>query len=168
MMRRGAIAAATRKPFWIQNVGTGITAALSLHFAAVLSHARWPAVNCHQLYVHPLIRPGIAVENGMAKIPEKPGLGFELDDEAVERFRTDELRTAPALPKQLIAIRWPSGGTSYYANPREYYNEFASGRLPVFPKGISLENIPDDGSREWAELQRRAQKGGVHSDGRPL
>ncbi len=167
-MRQGAIAAAARKPFWLQNVGTGITAALSLHFAAVLSHARWSAVNCHQLYVHPLVRPGITVENGMAKVPERPGLGFQLDEEAVERFRTEELKTVPALPKQLIAICWPSGGTSYYANPQEFYTEFEGGRLPVFPNGIYLENIPDDGSRDWAELQRKARSGGVHSAGRPM
>jgi len=167
-MRQAAIAAAARKPFWLQNVGTGITAALSLHFAAVLSHARWPTVNCHQLYVHPLIRPGITVENGMAKVPESPGLGFQLDEDAVERFRTEELKTAPALTKQLIAIRWPSGGTSYYADPQEYYKEFEGGRLPVFPKGIYLESIPDDGSREWAELQRKTQSGGVHSAERPM
>ena len=168
VMRQGAIAAAARKPFWLQNVGTGITAALSLHFAAVLSHARWPAVNCHQLYVHPLIRPKITVNNGLAEIPESPGLGFELDDEALERFRTEEFKRAPPPPKQLIAIRWPSGDTSYYANPQECYNEFGGGRLPVFPKGISLENISDNGSREWAELHRKAQNGGVHSAGRPM
>ena len=167
-MRQGAIAGAARKPFWLQNVGTGITAALSLHFAAVLSHARWPAVNCHQLYVHPLIRPGITVENGMAKIPEVPGLGFQLDEEAVERFRTEELKTAPTQPKQLIAIRWPSGRTSYYANPQEYYREFEGGRWPVFPRGIYLESVSDDGSREWAQLHRKAQNGGVHSAGRPM
>jgi galactonate dehydratase len=165
----GTVAGAADKPFWLQHVGSGITAAFSLHFAAVLSHARRPAVNCHQLYVHPLIKPTLQVENGMSPIPETPGLGVELDEEAVERFRVEPVTENPyPTPGQLIAIRWPSGASSYYTNAQQYYKAFEGGRLPVFPKGIYLESIPDDGSRQWKELQNRALKGGVHLGNRPL
>jgi galactonate dehydratase len=168
-MRLGKLIGVADKPFWLQNVGSGVTAAFALHFAAVLSHARQPAVNCHQLYVHPLIKPALHVENGMVPIPDTPGLGVDLDEEAVERFRGEEVTENPYPPPgQLIAIRWPSGGSSYYANAQQYYGTFGTGRLPVFPKGIYLESIPDDGSSEWKDLQMRAQKAPVHTGGRPL
>jgi galactonate dehydratase len=168
-MKDGTVAGVADKPFWLQHVGSGITAAFSLHFAAVLSHARRPAVNCHQLYVHPLIKPVIQVENGMASIPDAPGLGVDLDEEAVERFRGEQVTENPyPSPGQLIAIRWPSGASSYYTNAQQYYRAFEGGRLPVFPKGIYLESIPDDGSPEWKNLQLRARKGGLHVGGRPL
>jgi L-alanine-DL-glutamate epimerase-like enolase superfamily enzyme len=165
----GIVAATADKPFWLQLVGTGITATFALHCGAVLSHARWPSVNCHQLFTHQMIRPAIQVANGTAPVPEAPGLGVALDDEAVERFRIEPLKQDPyPTPNLLLAIRWPSGATSYYAHTRQYWDDFQSGRLPLFPKGVYLERVPDNGTREWKEMQARAAVGGVHSDGRPL
>jgi galactonate dehydratase len=102
-------------------------------------------------------------------VPEAPGLGVALDDEAVERFRIEPLKQDPyPAPNLLLAIRWPSGATSYYAHTRQYWDDFENGRLPLFPAGVYLERVPDTGSREWKEMQARAAQGGVHSDGRPL
>ncbi|MBI3911725.1 MAG: mandelate racemase/muconate lactonizing enzyme family protein [Armatimonadetes bacterium] len=163
VLQQGTICAAAEKPFWLQLVGSGITATWSIHLAAVLSHARWPAVNCHHMYVHQLINPPITVSNGLAAVPERPGLGVDLDEEALERFRLDGIPSRPyPTPGLLLAIRWPSGATSYYAHCQQYWHDFLRGRLPVFARGVTLERIPDDGSREWRELQERAQQGGVH------
>lgn len=163
VLRDGQVAAAASKPFFLQLVGTGITAAWSLHFGAVLSHARWPAVNCHQLFTHQLVTPSIEVYNGMAPVPDAPGLGFELDEDAVERFRLPEMPEKPyPHPGLLIAIRFGSGATSYYTHSQQYWDDFLAGRQPVFQAGTRLEVIPDDGSAEWKELQARAQQGGVH------
>jgi L-alanine-DL-glutamate epimerase-like enolase superfamily enzyme len=165
----GTIAAAADKPFWLQLVGTGITSTFAMHCAAVLTHARWPSVNCHQLYTHHMVKPAIKVENGTAAIPEAPGLGVELDEEAVERFRIEPLKAEPyPTPNMLIAIRWPSGATSYYAHARQYWDDFLGGRLPIFPRGVYLERVPDNGSSEWKQLQARARKGGVHTGNRPI
>ena len=169
VMADGAVAATAGKPFWLQLVGTSITGTFALHFGAVLSHARWPSVNCHQLYTHAMIRPAMKVENGMAAVPEAPGLGVELDEDAVARFRIEPLAKEPyPTPNMLVAIRWPSGATSYYAHARQYWDDFLGGRLPVFPRGVYLENVANNGSREWKDLQTRAQKGGVHTGGRPI
>ena len=169
IVNQGAVAAMANMPFWLQYVGTGITAAYALHFVAVLTHASWPAVICHQLYVHPLIKPGIVVENGSAAVPERPGHGYELDEDAVERFRSVRITENPYPPAGLLhAIRWPSGATSYYAVAQHYYKDFEQGRLPVFLPGIHMETIPDDGSKDWRDLQKRARRGGVHTGGRPI
>ena len=169
VMNNATVAAAAAKPFWLQQVGTGITGTFSLHFGAVLSHARWPAVNCHQLYTKHMVTPGIKVENGTAAVPEGPGMGVDLDEDAVERFRVEPLKKNPyPYPGQLLAIRWPSGATSYYTHMRQYFDAFRAGKLPVFPRGVYLESIPDNGSGEWKELQARAGKKAVHSAGRPM
>jgi hypothetical protein len=116
-----------------------------------------------------MIRPAIKAENGTAPVPEAPGLGVELDEEAIARFRIEPLQQQPyPAPNLLIAIRWPSGVTSYYAHARQYWDDFLGGRLPLFPKGVYLERIADDGSKEWKGLQARAAQGGVHTGGRPL
>ena len=51
---------------------------------------------------------------------------------------------------------------------RLYRAEFLAGKLPVFAKGVYMEQIPNNGSREWKDLNARAQEGGVHLGGRPL
>jgi len=168
VMQTGAVAAMANRPFWLQLVGTGVTAAFALHFAAVLSHATWPSVNCHQLYVHPLVKPRIAVENGTATIPELPGLGVELDEDAVAKYRIEPLARRPNPPEALMAVRWPTGAVSYYASSAQYWEDFRSGRLPIFVKGVRFEYIPDTGSREWKELHERAKKGGCFSKERIL
>jgi L-alanine-DL-glutamate epimerase-like enolase superfamily enzyme len=169
VMHSGQVAAAADKPFFLQLVGTGITSTWSLHFGAVLTHARWPSVNCHQLFTRHMVTPPIQVFNGAATVPDGPGLGVELDEEAVEQFRLPEMPAKPyPHPNLLIAIRFGSGATSYFTHSQQYWDEFSQGRLPVFQAGTRLELVPDDGSREWKDLQARAQEGGVHCAGREL
>jgi L-alanine-DL-glutamate epimerase-like enolase superfamily enzyme len=168
VLRSAAVAAMANKPFWLQLVGTGITATFALHLAAVLSHATWPSVNCHQLYLSQLIRPPMAVANGTAAIPDQPGLGVELDDKAVEKYRIAPLARMPDPPEVLMAVRWPTGSTCYFAHKSQYWSDFASGRLPLFTKGVQYEYIDNNGSRDWKELQQRAKQGTVFSKERIL
>jgi L-alanine-DL-glutamate epimerase-like enolase superfamily enzyme len=163
LMQQGHIISAANKVFWLQLVGTAIAAAWGLHFAAVLSHARWPAVNCHQLFSSQVVKPEIRVTDGMAFVPQTPGLGVELDEDAVERYKIEPKAKPYPTKGLLIAIRWPSGSTSYYAHALQYWDDFMAGRLPIFAPGVRLEQVPDDGSREWRELQQRVQEGGVHT-----
>ena len=168
VLRSAAVAAAFNKPFWLQLVGTGVTATFALHLAAVLSHATWPSVNCHQLYVSQIIRPAISVSNGTAAIPEAPGLGVELESDAIEKHRIPPLARMPDPPDALMAVRWPNGASHYFAYSRQYWNEFSSGRLPVFTRGVRFEYIDDNGSQAWKELQQRARIGTVFSRERLL
>jgi len=169
VMRQGLVSAAADKPFFLQLVGTGITATWALHFGAVLTHARWPSVNCHQLYTSHLVLPAISVFNGAAKVPDAPGLGVALDEDAIEQFRLAEMPAKPyPHPNLLIAIRFGSGATSYYAHCQQYWDDFSHGHLPVFQPGTKLELVPDDGSGEWKALQGRAAREGVHCAGREL
>ena len=167
VIESGTIAAAANKSFWLQLTGNGMTAVWAMHLAAVLTHARWPAINLNHMFVSDLVTPAIRLANGSAQIPDTPGLGFELDEDAVEKYRIERLPTRPR-PNKLYAIRWPSGATSYYRNADEFRADFVAGKLPVYPRGVYMEEVPDNGSKDWKDLNARAQDGGVHIGSRSL
>jgi L-alanine-DL-glutamate epimerase-like enolase superfamily enzyme len=74
-------------PVWIQIVGTGIVTAWVAHLGAVIPNATQPAVTLHDLRVDDLIQEPLQVQSGTIPVPERPGLGVELDEEALERYR---------------------------------------------------------------------------------
>jgi L-alanine-DL-glutamate epimerase-like enolase superfamily enzyme len=161
LMQRGAACAEAGMPFWLQLVGTGITAAWSLHFGGVLSHATWPAVNCHQLFTHTLLTEPFRVEEGFAQVPDKPGLGYELDKAAVERFRVEKPPARPE-PPRLIETVWPDGRKMYVANNGEVnflLNASREGKTPYFERGVTTRLVPDDGSAAWRDLYEKARRG---------
>jgi hypothetical protein len=119
------------------------------------------------MHVAGMVKPAIEVANGSAAVPDGPGLGYSLDEDALEKYRIDRIPNRPR-PNRLYAIRWPSGATSYYRNADEFRADFVAGKLPVFPRGIFMEEIPDDGSSGWKQLHAKVQGGGVHSAGRPM
>ena len=158
ILHEAHIIAEANKVFWLQLVGTGITASWALHFAAVCSHARWPAVNCHNLYQNSLLKQPIQVEESLAPIPQGPGLGVEVDWDAVERFRIDPIAKPYPHPNLLIRVSWPAGEADYYAHGLQYWDDFMNGRRPVFAPGVKMEVVPDDGSGQWKQLYAEALK----------
>lgn len=160
VLAAGHVAAIADKPFWLQLVGTGVTAAFSLHFGAVLSHATWPAVNCHQLYVHQLLDRPIPVRRGMAPVPDGPGLGYTLDPSVIDRFRVPRPPRRPE-PPRLIEVSWPDGRRMYIANTGavNFMLTLAQrGKMPYFERGVTTRLVPDDGTEHWREVYRRARK----------
>jgi L-alanine-DL-glutamate epimerase-like enolase superfamily enzyme len=157
-LREAHIIAQANKVFWLQLVGTGLTATLSLHLAAVSSHARWPAVNCHNLYEHTLLKSPIKVVGGHAKVPDGPGLGVELDWDAIERFRIQPKPKPYPAPDLLMRLSWPSGAADYYAHGLQYWDDFIGGRRPVFTPGVRLDIVPNDGTSDWQRLRAEALK----------
>ena len=151
--------AQANKVFWYQLVGSGITAVWSIQFAAASTHARWPAVCCHNLYEHTLLKEPLQVKGGLVNIPQAPGLGVEIDWDAVERFRIEPIPKPYPYPNLLIRVAWPSGAEDFYAHGLQYWDDFHNGRRPVFVPGVHMEVIPDDGSKSWRrEYERAGQK----------
>ncbi len=160
ILERGTVAAMADMPFWLQVVGTDISAAWSLHFGGVLSHATWPAVNCHQLFAHRLLTEPITVADGTAAVPDKPGLGFELDRDAVARFRVEKPPRRPE-PKRLIRTTWPDGRELLVSNTGEVnfmLNLARRGGMPFFERGVHTELVPNDGSADWQAMYERGLK----------
>ncbi len=159
-MRRGHVAAMADMPFWLQWVGTGITAAFSLQLGGVLSHARWPAVNCHQLFTHQMLDKPIVVKDGFAKVPEEPGLGYDLDRAAIEKFRVPKPPRRPE-PARLIETTWPSGKKMYIANTGEVnfmLTHGQQGKIPFYVRGANTRLVPNDDSDRWKKLYQQSRK----------
>ena len=153
LLRQGHLCHAFNKPFWLQQVGAGLTATFSMHVAAVLSHATWPAVNCHQLYAEDVLATPIAMHNGSAAIPDTPGLGVAIDEDALERLR----RPGPYKkfePERLIEVTWPNGAKFFYSSGNQLWRDAQAGNMPVFLEGVKTRMVPNDGSTRWRELQR--------------
>lgn len=135
--REAATAAHAEKPFWLQLVGTGLTTAWALHQGAVYTHAQWPAITCSEIYTDDLITEPLAVRDGYVRVPEAPGLGVTLDEEAVERLREDY----PFIrcPWNRVAVVWPSGRRAVYRDKMAAMTDFLAGNQPGYEPGVRLE-----------------------------
>ena len=158
-MKQGHFADQVNMPFWLQLVGTGITAAYSLHFGAVLTQATWPAVNCHQLYTHHLLTEPISVLDGFAEVPARPGLGFDLDLEAIKNFEVEKPAERPD-PPRLIETSWPDGRRMYFTNDGKVnfmLRPAQQDKIPFYERGVTTRLVPDDGSERWQKLLEKAK-----------
>jgi len=162
IMRAAHVAETADMPFWLQMVGTGITAAFSLHFGGATTHSTWPAVNCHQLYEHQLLKTPIKVEQGHAAVPQKPGLGYEIDWDAVLKYQVEKPQTRPD-PPRIVEVSWPDGkkmyfnhlgGVNFVLNPA-----MKPGNVPYYVRGVKTRLLTDDGSDEWKDLYELSRKG---------
>lgn len=163
VLRQSRLAHEANMPFWLQLVGTGLTTVFAMHLGAVCSHAQWPAVTCVNMYQHQLLRVPLEVKGGYIRVPETPGLGIELDEDACERMRA----SSSERPNQraVYSVHRPNGDQTYYLSERQYWDDYAAGNLPVAEPGTTLDALRDDGSAAWTDLQRRVQGGPVRSHG---
>jgi L-alanine-DL-glutamate epimerase-like enolase superfamily enzyme len=70
---------------------TGITAAAACHFQAATVNAPYFELLHPSLFESPLrrdlARPELEIREGGITVPETPGLGVELDEDAIARYR---------------------------------------------------------------------------------
>ncbi len=159
VMQAGQFAGEVNMPFWLQLVGSGLTAAYSLHFGAVLKQATWPAVNCHQLYAHDLLADSLKVIDGHVAVPETPGIGYEIDWDEVARREVPRPLKRPE-PRRLLQVSWTDGRIMDIASDGEvnFVLRLAmQGKMPFFERGVSTSVVADDGTAKWQERYLRAQ-----------
>ena len=116
---------------------------------------------CNEIYTHSMLAKDIEVKEGFAKIPETPGLGYELDEDAIEKFRVEKPMRRPD-PPRLIETSWPDGRRMYSANNGQVnfmLRPGMQGKLPYYEAGVDSRLLEDDGSAEWKKLYAEARKG---------
>ncbi len=155
VLREGALAAQFDKPFFLQLVGSGLTTALSIQLGAVLPKAQWPAVNCLNNYADDLIVHPIQVTEGYAHVPDAPGLGVEVDETALTKYKMEPPYEIPR-PKLLLSVVWPGNRVRHYGNLQQCWTDAFAGNIPVQDRGVRMVVRRDDGSPAWAELYDRA------------
>ena len=86
--REALISDAAHLPVWIQIVGLGMTTAYVMHLAAVMPNATMPAITLNALRAFDLVTPStIPLVDGYATVPDEPGLGVVLDEDALDNCR---------------------------------------------------------------------------------
>ena len=86
--REAIISDAAHLLVWIQIVGLGITTSYVMHLAAVMRNATMPSITLNALRAFDIVTPStIPLVDGYATIPDKPGLGVELDEDALDNCR---------------------------------------------------------------------------------
>ncbi|MCG9129399.1 mandelate racemase/muconate lactonizing enzyme family protein [Candidatus Poribacteria bacterium] len=167
VMNQGYQSAAADMPFWLQIVGNGITSTWAAHLGSVLTHATWPAITCLNLYSHHLLQQPIVVKEGCHSVSDAPGLGIEVDEDAIEKYRVpdEELDsdgyTIHEHPRLIKTAVYPDGSCIHMVGDGLSY--FNAGNGEAYVEGARLELTYDDGSKEWSDLHEKASEGPVHS-----
>ena len=165
VLRQGALAAEFAKPFWLQMVGTGLITALTAHLGAVLPFAQWPAITCLNNYSDDLLVDSLTIQDGYLRVPDGPGLGVEIDEAALDKYKMQPPYELPA-PRHILTVSWPGGRRVHFANMRDQaWPACLAGNYPVQEPGVQLTIWDEDGTPEWQDLYTRLQAGPVHSRG---
>jgi len=88
-LQNAGLAEAAGLPVWLQVValGLGISGAYGTHVHAVVRNATIPSDSLHFLRENDLIGGALRPRDGFVEVPTAPGLGVELDLDAVEHYR---------------------------------------------------------------------------------
>jgi L-alanine-DL-glutamate epimerase-like enolase superfamily enzyme len=171
LMSQAMMCAAANKPFWLQLVGTGLTTAWTMQVGAVATHAQWPAVTCMHIWQDDLIAQPLQIAGGYAQVPDGPGLGVELDLEAVDRLRLPDQSKLPTRPRRAYAVAWPEGkaagrqggtvpaGSATVAGfESDLFREYDLSNLPRFATGLTLTQRDDDGTPDFQQTYAAAKR----------
>ena len=161
LMEQVAVLKAANKPFWLQLVGTGITTTWAAHIAAVCSQARWPAITCMNIYESQLIKRPIEVRGGYYQVPEGPGLGIEIDERALKKYRVSEPRID--LVRHIYTHSRVGGESVCFAttNRSAFHGAYTTAGLPICEHGSTLDITDDDGSTRFAKRYGELESGGI-------
>ena len=66
---------------------SSIATAAAVHLACVVPNVDWGVSLTHFYLAEDIVRQPLAIRNGHVSLPEEAGLGVEIDEAAVERFR---------------------------------------------------------------------------------
>ena len=147
--------AAANTPILLQYVGTGITTAFALQLGAVMHTSTLPGVTASHTLEDNLIATPHPIQRGLMQVPEGPGLGVELNEDAVARYRS-----APAAEwdRHLSVVTLPGGVAHYYRNLQQAERLMKNGVDEAFAAGIRLDEWEDDDTDEFDRLWKRLQE----------
>ena len=162
VMRGGHLAAGNGQPFFLQMVGTGLTAALAAHIGSVLTHAQWPAITCTGIYEHDLLEEPLSVQHGLVAVPQEPGLGVHLDYQALTNYKMKGDETE--LPPRVVTYSQPDGLKVHFAdnshNSSGVWTFFQRGTLPALVSGAAMTMKEVGGDEELGDLHHQIRTNG--------
>ena len=146
--------AAANTPILLQYVGTGITSAFACHLGAVMPTATLPGVTASHTREDIITAPH-TMQRGFMKVPEGPGLGVELNEDAVQRYSSTPV---VEWPRFFSVVTLPGGVKHYYRNLQQAEGLMKQGVDESFAPGVRLDECEDDGSEEFDRLWKQLQE----------
>ena len=136
----------------IMQHGAGtLSKALALHMAAVLPSASGHSIHLDDQYEEDITTERIPVVEGFSPVPEGPGMGYEVDEQALARVSAQKIVEKP----RHVGVLHLAGGHTFYG--RSYIAP--EGEEGVV-RGFTSELWEDDGSEEFERVFERVQKEG--------
>ena len=137
----------------VQLTGGMLTKAFALHFACTLPKGH--TINLVDQYEDDVTQDVIPIDGGSSPVPDGPGLGVEVDEEALAELAS---RPAPQLPEHVGVLRLAGGRVLYtpsIPDPSQVLG-FEEGTL----RGVDCEIWEDDGSEEFRRVRERVEREG--------
>jgi len=140
----------------LQFEGGTLGKAMALHMASVLPTHTAHMINLDDQYEEDITTETIPVIEGSSPVPKGPGLGFEVDEDALARVAANKLVEVP----KHVGILNMAGGSKFYG--RSYISPSTlTGREEGTIRGFTSELWEDDGSPEFERIYERVQKEGT-------
>lgn len=146
-------------PVILQFEGGTLGKAMAMHMASVMPTHTVHSINLDDQYEEDITTERIPVIEGASPVPERPGLGYEVDEDALVRVSANK---PIEIPKHVGILHMPSGHTYYgrsYISPGTL-----TGREEGTIRGIKSEIWEDDGSKEFEKVYDRVQREGTFQE----
>ena len=141
----------------IQLTGGTLTKAFALHMAAVLPTHTAHTINLDDQYAeNEDVAPLIPVISGSSAVPKGPGLGVDVNVDALARLSANQPIEPP---KHVGVLHMPNGHTFYgrsYISPTDL-----TGREEGTIRGVKSELWLDDDTQEFDHVYQRVQEEGT-------
>jgi D-galactarolactone cycloisomerase len=141
----------------LQVTGGTLTKALAMHLAAVIPACSIHTVSLDDQYEDDITTERIPVVAGSSPVPQRPGLGFDVDEDALARLAANQ---PTPVPKHVAALRRRGGHTIYYPSLTTVNVHRMTGKEEGTIRGLKLELWDDDGTREFARVYDRVNASG--------
>ena len=168
-IRKAGLFAAGDSPFMLQNTGSDITRAMNAHMMAAFPSANFHFVNATtEVSSERFVTEPLNPVNGFIRVPERPGLGVDLDMDEVRRLEQIEPVTKPRF---ILVCRYDSGATLYARpdpeNPHFMVRpDWSRDLMPMsFAAPLKTEYWDDDGSAEFGAMMARLEREGAVLEG---
>lgn len=158
-LRLGAALSGANVPMLLQLTGGTLTKALALHLAAAIPACTLHTVNLDDQYEDDITTDRIPVIAGSSPVPDAPGLGLTVDEDALARLAANE---PTPVPRHVAVVGLPGGRRIIFPSLSKIDVQRYTGREEGTIRGISMTIWDDDGTSEFTRAYERAQAHGAY------
>ena len=153
----GATLSSAHIPLILQITGGTLTNALALHLGAVIPACTLHSVPLDDQYEDDITTARIPVVAGSSPVPDAPGLGFEVDEDALARLAAN---SPTPVPRHVAVVRLADGHRLFFPSLTTIDVHRLTGREEGTIRGISMELWDDDASEAFERVYSRVQNEG--------